>query len=209
MPRLAVFPDRREEEVLNQKSLFLQGLRTEGHLHRGGREADVGVPLPSTQSDVRELQRQISELVRGRDLLRQFSNDIPDLTKVPQCQRSSRIWKDGAATATAGCETLEVRGRAIDGEDRHIVEARCSVVGIHDSRRADGGEVQIYGDVFIDRRSGCEAQMSRCMMPQSHQSNVRNAQCGCKGVRVGEASHPGPPHTTVLQMRCWTVSSSR
>ena len=101
-----------------------------------------------------------------------------------------------------------IRGCALNSEDWHIVEPRCGVVGIHDSRRADGGEVQINIDVFVDRRSRCEAQMSGCehsidVAIQSRQSNVRNARYGYRGVRVGEASHPGPSHHSSAPDDVW------
>ena len=90
-----------------------------------------------------------------------------------------------------------VRRRFIDCEDRLIVEPRSSVVGISESRRADGREVEVVTDEFHDRRSRCAApvcgsEFSHCGSFQSRESGVRDARYGLRGTRVGEASHPGP-----------------
>ena len=168
-------------------------------------QAEAAHPPPSSLPEVGELQRQIAELIRERDLLRQsvstgVPNDIPDLTNVlpmptnPQdlegwisnrnCElRNALEFGDVASTAKIG--TLLSQGAA-------------SLASMIRDVPMEGKSRSTLMSSLIDeadaKRRCLDASTAFDVAIQSRQSNVRNARYGYRGVRVGEASHPGPSH---------------
>ena len=212
----------RAEEVINraqeQRVIYMEEVE-EAEKRDVGVAGGGGASLPpSSLPEVGELQRQIAELIRERDFLRQSVS-----TGVPQGSAGRMVLKRHSRSDQRASNANEppgfgrmdqqpqlrvakrsrIRGCAFDSKDRHIVEPRCSVVGIHESRRADGGEV----------RSRCEAQMSGCGhgIDVAHpESSIKREERPVTGTEVCESVRPTIQalHTAVLQLMCWTVSSS-
>ena len=89
-----------------------------------------------------------------------------------------------------------VRRCRVDCQTRHFVEPRGNIVGVDHTRRTYGREDQVVQDDCIDRRSRFETQVSGERVTgvafHSVEPGVRNARYGLRGVRVEEASQPGP-----------------
>ena len=71
-------------------------------------------------------------------------------------------------------------------EARQFLEPAFCSVGHVKWRRFDGREVEVIQDVFIVRRG-----VLNVVAVKSRELSLRNARCGLRSVRVGEASHPG------------------
>ena len=112
-----------------------------------------------------------------------------------------------AHSRSAGFGTLDVRPQLrspkrhgvrrfiIDLEDWRSRGSRCWSGRIFESRCADGRPFEIFFDVNVDRDGRCQKTLRRqwdrlCQWPESVMIQARY---GFRGVRVGEASHPGPP----------------
>ena len=155
-------------------------------------------------SEVGELKMQIDELVQERDQLHQtvckgvpkqlqgewFSDGATDLAKVPPAIRSPGFGRVVGKQELRVAQCSGVRRCCVDCQTRHFVERRGIDVGSYE-RRTHGLQRQVVQDERIDRRRRVEAQVCGECAIQSVEPGVRNARCGLRGVRVGEASHPG------------------
>ena len=117
------------------------------------------------------LQKQIQELVRERRPLasgvqhtsaqgwprRMVRRQHPRFDRgASHACRSTRFGGLDEQSELQDAQRFGVRRCVIDCEGWHVVEPRSSVVGISESRRADGREVKVVIDEFHDRRSRCE-----------------------------------------------------
>ena len=166
------------------------------------------VPEPA---QVKELQTQIDHLVRERDAFvstpaRQVGGGEGSATWMgsgPPCVETFHR----CHVRSAGSGTLDVRpqlrsperhgGRrfVIDLEDWRSGVARGWAARDFEVRCFDGRPFEIFSDVIFDRDGRCQKTLRhrrdrRCRWPKSVTIQARY---GFRGVRVGEASHPGPP----------------
>ena len=112
-----------------------------------------------------------------------------------------------AHVRSAGSGTLDVRPQLrsperhgvrrfiIDLKDWRSGGARGWAARDFESRCVDGRSFEIFSDVIVDRDGRCQKTLRhrrdrRCQWPESGTIQARH---GFRGVRVGEASHPGPP----------------
>ena len=112
-----------------------------------------------------------------------------------------------AHVRSAGSGTLDARPRLrsperhgvrrfiIDLEDWRSGVARGWAGRDFESRCVDGRPFEFFSDVIVDRDGRCQKTLRhrrdrRCQWPES---GTIQAQYGFRGVRVGEASHPGSP----------------
>ena len=144
----------------------------------------VAAPRGPVVPEVGALQRQIDDLDKERDQLRQtvckgvpkpsqgewFSDVGTDLDKVPPSlplpTPSPHLIRSPGFGRMVVQQELRVaqypgtRRCRVDCKARHFVEPKSSSVGVDYSRRTDGLEVQVVQDVRIDRRSRFKTQMS-------------------------------------------------
>ena len=154
----------------------------------------------------RNLQRQIAELVRERDQLRQGVSE----SAWRVVRRCGARFVSGAPNALYVCsgfarlvvrqklrvaQRLGTRGCRIDREAWQFVEPGFHFACDIEWRRFDGREVEVLQDVFNDRRSRHQTQMfgGVCHVGAvtSREPSLRSARYGLRGIRVGKKSHPG------------------
>ena len=135
---------------------------------------DSSPPARSAPSQVMELQRQTDKLVRER---------------VGRLDQRAQLRLE---------ECTGIRGLNHSCEGGCTVESGHSPVGINFERRADGRVVEIFTD-GIDHRGVGRKEKTRAGGGQPAVGITVNvvepslrARYGLRGVRVGEASHPGP-----------------
>ena len=92
-------------------------------------------------------------------------------------------------------ERHRVRRSIIDLEDWRSGGSRGWAARDFESRCVDGRPFEIFSDVIVDRDGRCQKTLRhrRGRLCQWPVSVTIQARYGFRGVRVGEASHPGPP----------------
>ena len=174
---------------------------------------EVSVPAHvSVPSDVQELQRQIDELRRERDLWRAAQTQIPrelqgmwcadgpsSVREIPPMPTDHQelVARLDQRTQLRSQERIGVLRQCHSCEDGVSHQSGHSTARGGVAGRGHGRVDQISINGIVDRRVRCEKKAgARCqhvgVAVHGGEPSVRNSD-GLRGVRVGEASHPGPP----------------
>ena len=159
------------------------------------------VPEPA---QVKELQTQIDLLVRERDALKSATGrqvgggelSAPWMGNGPPCvEKLPPMPTVNLQPQLRSPKRHGVRRFIIDLEDWRSGGSRRWSGRNFESRCADGRPFEIFFDVNVNRDGRCQKTLRRhwdrlCQWPESVTIQARY---GFRGVRVGEASHPGPP----------------
>ena len=167
-------------------------------------ESESTAPAHS-ESTVTDLQRQIDALTL--DSLREMPKAMPgawcgdgppNIEAIPPMPTSD-LQELGMFFSNRNCK---LRNALEFGDISTIARSAIWWAGHHSTHvihvsGANGRHNEVNNDGSFDRFSGCEATMfargfQSCVSIFGREPSLNDARCGLRGVRVGEASNPGP-----------------
>ena len=192
-------------KAVEQKAVFMQEV-AEAEERLKQLEAEESKPMPPSEPGVMELQRRIEELgPRTRRIACLHAGSVV-CRRPPVHGRHPTNAKYRSPRAARVAQRTKLRIAQCFGVWRHDHHCQIGRVGgsghfrdgFFRSNSVVGRHVQINSDVGSDRSGRSEETLPcswiRCTVPISGgQSCLRSARYGLRGVRIGEASNPGPP----------------
>ena len=90
---------------------------------------------------------------------------------------------------------IEFGNAGLVGQIGVLIGQGASQPRVIGSRRAHGWPIKVFFDVITDRCCRSEKPVHRCCQCEWCAAVTRESRYGFRGVKVGAASHPGPPRT--------------